>query len=214
MPAEHLRKGGGDQGPISLRREKMRDGKWTQPRKRLRDRYVRCASHTRPASSRYRPDNLRLWGQLVREVISNVLNDLLNRFDAFRRRRAQSRFYRAEQGIAFALVIAALLGVGVLAARAIERSAADSASVTLSNAARVSSSSRREVITETVKRQGRTVRLVRHRPGTTVQETVTLPALTIRETHTITRREVATVTAIQQVTVTVRETVTCKPKSC
>lgn len=153
-------------------------------------------------------------GQLVREVISNVFNDLLNRFDAFQRRRAQSRFYRVEQGIAFALVIAALLGVGVLAARAIERSAADSASVTLSNAARVSSSSRREVITETVKRQGRTVRLVRHRPGTTVQETVTLPALTVRETHTVTRQEVATVTAIQQVTVTVRETVTCKPKSC
>jgi hypothetical protein len=78
----------------------------------------------------------------------------------------------------------------------------------------VSSPSRTEVVTETVKRQGATVRLVRPRPGTTVQDLVTLPARTVRETHTVTRREVATVTAIQPVTVTVFETVTCKPKSC
>jgi hypothetical protein len=168
---------------------------------------------------RDRLDAFRYRRAQSREIISNVRYDLLDRFDAFRYRLAQSRFYRADQGIAVALAIAALLGVGVLAATAIARSDSETPSVVPSNAARassasVSSSSRREVVTETVRRQGRTVRLVRQRSGTTVQDVVTLPARTVRETHTVTTREVATVTAIQAVTVTVFETVTCKPKEC
>jgi hypothetical protein len=151
----------------------------------------------------------------VRETIYSVITDLLGRFDAFRyRRRPQSRFWRADQGIALVLLIGALLGAGVLAATAVTRSASEIPYIAQSNAARVSSISRTEVVTETVKRQGHPVRLVRHRPGRTVQDLVTLPARTVRETHTVTRREVATVTAIQPVTVTVFETVTCKPKSC
>jgi hypothetical protein len=151
----------------------------------------------------------------VRETIYSVITDLLDRFDAFRyRRRAQSRFLRANQGIALVLLIGALLGGGVLAATAVTRSDGETPYIAQSNAARVSSFSRTEVVTETVKRQGRPVLLLRHRPGTTVQDLVTLPARTIRETHTVTTREVATVTAIQPVTVTVFETVTCKPKSC
>jgi len=151
----------------------------------------------------------------VREIIYGVITDLLDRFDAFRyRRRAQSRFWRADQGIALVLLIGTLLGAGVLAATAVTRSDSEIPFIAQSNAARVSSFSRTEVVTETVKRQGRPVRLVRHRPGRTVQDLVTLPARTVRETHTVTRREVATVTAIQPVTVTVFETVTCKPKSC
>ena len=151
----------------------------------------------------------------MRESIHSVITDLLDRFDAFRyRRRAQSRFLRANQGIALVLLIGALLGGGVLAATAVTRSDGETPYIAQSNAARVSSFSRTEVVTETVKRQGRPVRLLRHRPGTTVQDLVTLPARTIRETHTVTTREVATVTAIQPVTVTVFQTVTCKPKSC
>jgi hypothetical protein len=151
----------------------------------------------------------------VRETIYSVITDLLDRFDAFRyRRRAQSRFLRANQGIALVLLIGALLGGGVLAATAVTRSDGETPYIAQSNAARVSSFSRTEVVTETVKRQGGPVLLLRHRPGTTVQDLVTLPARTIRETHTVTTREVATVTAIQPVTVTVFETVTCKPKSC
>jgi hypothetical protein len=151
----------------------------------------------------------------VREIIYRVITDLLERFAAFRyRRRAQSRFWRADQGIALVLLIAVLLGGGILAATAVTSSESEIPSLAQSKAARVSSLSRTEVVTETVKRQGATVRLVRPRPGTTVQDLVTLPALTVRETHTVTRREVATVTAIQPVTVTVFETVTCKPKSC
>jgi hypothetical protein len=156
----------------------------------------------------------------VREIVSNALNDLLDRLDAFRYRLAQSRFYTAERGIAVALTIAALLGVGVLVATAIARSDSETPSAAPSNAARassasVSSSSHGEVVTETVKRQGKRVRLVRKvRLGTTVQDAVTLPARTVRETHTVTTRDVVTVTAIQPVTVTVFETVTCKPKDC
>ena len=151
----------------------------------------------------------------MRESIHSVITDLLDRFDAFRyRRRAQSRFLRANQGIALVLLIGALLGGGVLAATAVTRSDGETPYIAQSNAARVSSFSRTDVVTETVKRQGRPVRLLRHRPGTTVQDLVTLPARTVRETHTVTTREVATVTAIQPVTVTVFETVTCQPKSC
>jgi hypothetical protein len=151
----------------------------------------------------------------VRGIIYSVITDLLDRFDAFRyRRRARSRFWRAEQGIALVLLIGTLLGAGVLVATAVTRSDRETPYVAQSNAARVSSFSRTEVVTETVKRQGRPVRLVRHRPGTTVQDLVTLSARTVRETRTVTTREVATVTAIQPVTVTVFETVTCNAKSC
>jgi hypothetical protein len=161
----------------------------------------------------------------VREIIYSVITGLLDRFDAFRyRRRAQSRFWRADQGIALVLLIG-ILGVGVLAATAVTKPDSETPFIAQSNAARVSSFSRTEVVTETVKRpevvtetvkrQGRPVRLVlRHRPGRTVQDLVTLPARTVREMQTVTTREVVTVTAIQPVTVTVFETVTCKPNSC
>jgi hypothetical protein len=161
----------------------------------------------------------------VREIIHNVINDLRDRFDAFRNRRLiQSRFLRANQAIALVLLIGILLGGGVLAATAVTSSDSETAYLAQSNAARVSSFSRTEVVTETVKRQGVVtetakrqggpVRVLRHNPGRTVQDLVTLPARTVRETHTVTTREVVTVTAIQPVTVTVFETVTCKPKSC
>jgi hypothetical protein len=165
-------------------------------------------------------------GEQVREILSNVRNYLLDRLDdlvdlldAFRY-RAESRFRRADLRIAYALGLGALLGSGVLAATMMASSDAETTYVAQPNAARASSSSGSEVVTETVKRQGRTVRLVsttrlvRERPGTTVRDVVTPPARTIRETHTVTTREVATVTAIQPVTVTVFETVTCKPKDC
>jgi hypothetical protein len=171
------------------------------------------------------PLDLRLVWSSVREIIHNVINDLRDRFDAFRNRRLiQSRFLRANQAIALVLLIGILLGGGVLAATAVTSSDSETAYLAQSNAARVSSFSRTEVVTETVKRQGVVtetakrqggrVRVLRHNPGRTVQDLVTLPARTVRETHTVTTREVVTVTAIQPVTVTVFETVTCKPKSC
>ena len=156
--------------------------------------------------------------EIIHSVITDlhsVITDLRDRFDAFRhRRRAQSRFWRADQGIALVLLIGVLLGAGVLAATAVTSSDSETPYIAEPNAARVSSFSRTEVVTETVKRQGRPVRLIRRRLGTTVQDLVTLPARTVRVTHTVTTREVATVTAVQPVTVTVFETVTCKPKSC
>jgi hypothetical protein len=171
------------------------------------------------------PVDLRLVGSSVREIIYSVITDLRDRFDAFRsRRRTQSRFLRANQAIALVLLIGTLLGGGVLAATAVTSSDSETPYVAQSNAARVSSFSRTEVVTETVNRlgvvtetdksQGGPVRLLRQDPGRTVQDLVTLPARTVRETHTVTTREVVTVTAIQPVTVTVFETVTCKPKDC
>jgi hypothetical protein len=167
---------------------------------------------------------LRLVGERVREIISNVRNylldrryELLDRLHAFRY-RAESRFHRADLRIAYALALGALLGSGVFAATTMARSDAETSYVARPSAA--SSSSGREVVTETVKRQGgtvrlvRTTRLVRERPGTTVRDAVTPPARTIRETHTVTTREVTTVTVKQAETVTVVETVTCKPKEC
>jgi hypothetical protein len=150
----------------------------------------------------------------VREIIYRVFTDLLDRFDALRYRlRAQTRFLRADQGIALVLLVGTL-GVGVLVATAVTRPESETPRFAPSNAARVSSLSRTAVVTETIKRQDRPVRLSRRRPGTTVRDLVTLPARTVREAHTVTTREVVTVTAIQPVTVTVLQTVTCKPKSC
>ena len=116
----------------------------------------------------------------MREILSNVrnylldrLNDLFDLLDAFRY-RAESRFRRADLRIAYALALGALLGSGVLAATMMASSDAETTYVAQPNAARGSYSSGSEVVTETVKRQGRTVRLVsttrlvRERPGTTV----------------------------------------------
>jgi hypothetical protein len=84
-----------------------------------------------------------------------------------------------------------------------------------------------EVITETVRRKGKVVRLIRHRRGNPVVRTLPGPgttirgALTVANSHTVTTRVVNTVTVVQQVTVpappetvTVVETVTCKPSDC
>jgi hypothetical protein len=81
------------------------------------------------------------------------------------------------------------------------------------------------VITKTVKRKGKTVRVVRRHAGdgSLVR---TVPGAgrtvdTIVQMQTVTTKEIATVTDVQQVTVTappetvtVFETVTCKPKDC
>jgi hypothetical protein len=84
-----------------------------------------------------------------------------------------------------------------------------------------------EVVTETVRRKGKVVRLVRYRRGHDVVRT--LPglgttirsALTVANTRTVTTQVVNTVTVVKQVTVpsppdtvTVVETVTCMPPDC
>jgi hypothetical protein len=69
-------------------------------------------------------------------------------------------------------------------------------------------------VTETIMRDGRTVRVVRRRtsPGDVVVETIAGGGTTVRDTHTVSSREVDTVTVRQPVTVvepvTVIETVT------
>ncbi len=158
---------------------------------------------------------------MLREVIHRVINNLLDRLDEFgSRRSARSRFWRANEGIALVLVVGTLLGLGLFAAAAVTSSDSQTANSARSGAQLTASSAgavATEVVTETVKRKGETVRVIGHRRsrlGPTVQGVVTLPARTVRDTRTVTTSEIATVTDVQPVTVTVLETVTCKPKSC
>jgi hypothetical protein len=163
-------------------------------------------------------------------AVRNFIDELLDRFDdlknwGWRRRR---RGWVTAQGIAFSILLGTLLTLGIVAAWAVPGSDAETSYTTPSTTPLVSSSITSEVVTETIKRNGKAIRIVHRRtlPGNTVLETVpgrgtTLPARTVRETHTVTTREVATVTETQSVTVTVQpetvtiiETVTCKPKSC
>jgi hypothetical protein len=165
-------------------------------------------------------------GVAVREIVSKAIKGLHDRLNRLRYRGgALSRSWRA--GIAIVLVLGLILGLGALAAVAVTRG--DSATVYLapSNAGMpfsVRPDPGTEVVTETVKRGGTTVRVVRRRlaRGSTVVRTAAgASPETVYQAQTVTTREIATVTDLQQVTVTappetitVIETVTCKPKDC
>jgi Tfp pilus assembly protein PilN len=163
-------------------------------------------------------------GVAVREFVSKVIEGLLNRFSE--RRTSARRFWGANEGVALVLVCGLFLGLGILAAVAVAQSDGGSAYLAQSNAGLATSSlpahAGTEVITQTVKLKGKTVRVVRRRAaGRGVVRTVARPSETILRTHTVTMQEVATVTDVQEVTVTapqetvtVFETVTCKPKNC
>jgi hypothetical protein len=162
----------------------------------------------------------------VRELVSKVVERLFNRFSD---RRPLHR--RAAEGVALVLVVGLLVGLGIVVAVAVAQTDAGTVSLAQPNAGLAKSSSRAhagtEVITQTVKRKGKTVRVGR-RPVEggrvvvrTVDGAVTLLSDTISQTQTVTTHEVATVTDVQEVTVTapsetvtVFETVTCKPKGC
>jgi hypothetical protein len=154
----------------------------------------------------------------VRRIIYSVIADLLDRFADFRYRRwSQGRSWIPGEAIAFLLVVGTLLTLGILAATAATGSS--SAYVGFSHAP---NSVTREVVTQTITRNGKTLRVIRRRTkaGKVVFETVTsggitlagrsvtLPAHTIHETRTVTTREIATVTASQPVTVTAIHSVT------
>lgn len=168
-------------------------------------------------------------------AVRNFIDELLDRFDDLKNWGGRRGGWVTAQGIAFSILLGTLLTVGIVAAWAVPGSDVETSYTTPSTTPLVSSSNTSEVVTETIKRNGKAIRIVHRRtlPGNTVLETVpgrgttlqgrsvTLPARTVRETHTVTTREVATVTETQSVTVTVQpetvtiiETVTCKPKSC
>ena len=168
-------------------------------------------------------------GVAVREVVSKVIEGLLNRFSDLR--APERRSWGAGKGVALVLVCGLFLGLGILAAVAVTQTDGGPVYLAQSNARLATSSLRApagtEVITQTVKRNGQTVRIVRRRAAgggvvvRTVAGTVTLPSDTVDRTQTVTTQEVATVTDVQEVTVTappdtvtVFETVTCKPKNC
>jgi hypothetical protein len=151
-------------------------------------------------------------------LVRNVIADLLDRFADFRDRRWRlGRLWISGEAITLLLVVGTLLTLGIFAATAATGSS--SAYVGFSHAP---NSVTREVVTQTITRKGKTLRVIRRRTkaGKVVFETVTsggitlagrsvtLPARTIHETRTVTTREIATVTAIQPVTVTAIQPVT------
>jgi hypothetical protein len=147
-------------------------------------------------------------------LVRNVIYDLLELFADFRyRRRRRGRFWRSGEAITFLLVVGTLLTLGILAATAATRSSSGDVGFSYTP-----NSVTREVVTQTITREGKTLRVIRRRTkaGKVVVETVssrgitlagrsvTLPARTIHETRTVT----TTVTAIQPVTVTAIQPVT------
>jgi hypothetical protein len=172
------------------------------------------------------------WGaesEFVREVVNKVIDDLLVRFDGLRSVREFMRRPWAE-GSAMVLAVVSLLGLGILAAGTMAGQGKTEYFAQSYGPGEPSSSTAVDaptagVVTETVKRRGKTVWVVRHRGPRGAGDVVTLPAraVTVRDMATVTDREVETVTAVQPVTVTtppvtvtvtVFETITCKPKDC
>ena len=162
----------------------------------------------------------------MREVVTKVIDDLLVRLDGLRPVREFTRRRWAE-GSAMVLVVGTLLGLGILAGTMVGQSKTENFAQSYrpgepSSLAAVDAATA-DVVTETVKRRGKTVRVVRDRRPRGAGDFVTLPAraVTVRDIATVTDREVETVTAVQSVTVTtppvtvtVFETITCKPKDC
>jgi hypothetical protein len=172
-------------------------------------------------------------GGFVPGFVSKVIAWLLARFEELRDRRAsRSRLRRANQGVAFVLVVGVLLGLGVLAAVTLTQTGAATFYLTSSSAASPAASAPSSsdvstvTVTKTTRRGDRhavrkvVVRTVTDADGST-SGFVTLPSNTIFQTRTVTTREVATVTDVEEETVTappetvtVIETVTCRKHGC
>jgi hypothetical protein len=170
-----------------------------------------------------------LVGELgVRDFVAGLLSrfdalvaGLLDRFDEFRYRR-RGRRRTAGEAIAGVILLGALLTLGIfasLAALGSEESSNGPVAQSFSSSGFEWATT--DVVTETITRDGKTVRIVRRRSsqGDATSETITARGTTvqgalIRDTRTVTTREVDTVTVRQQVTVidpvtvTVMETVT------
>jgi hypothetical protein len=153
-------------------------------------------------------------GDFVARLVDRF-NDLLDRFDEFRYRQRGGGLTAGHVTMGV-ILLGSILALGILVSRAALASDAPSyvrvAQALSSSSGPVSVST--DVVTETIKRNGRTVRVVRHRtsPGEVVVETIAGGGRTVRDTHTETSREVETVTVPQPVTVietvTVLDTVT------
>ena len=169
--------------------------------------------------------------------MNRVIDDLVTRFEY---RVAQFRDWRrynsaVEQGLVVVPVVAALAALGALTAVVLTRSGSETVYFPQSNADSVSSAgpstAPKEAMVRVVRRPATggnaVIRTVSGR-GTTVEGLVRLPGRTVREVHTLTTQQIATVTDVQPVTVTappvtvtappvtvtVVETVKCKPKDC
>ena len=179
---------------------------------------------------RARSQDLRIRSEHLR----NAVDDLRIRSKDVRLSLRAGRLGRSPDAIIVVPLLGAALILGVLAATAATRQSSDGAGSDQVRAANrqvavTGDASSGEVVTQTIRRKGKTVRVVRYRkkPGRVVLETIsgravtlpgnsiTLPAVTVARTRTqtvtdvVTKTEISTVTEIQPpVTVTVVETVT------
>ena len=169
--------------------------------------------------------------------MNRVIDGLVTRFEY---QVAQFRDWRrynsaVEQGLVVVPVVAILAALGALTAVVLTRSGSETVYFPQSNADSVSSAgpstAPKEATVSVVRRPATAgnavIRTVSGR-GTTVKGLVRLPGQTVREVHTLTTQQIATVTDVQTVTVTappvtvtappvtvtVVETVKCKPKDC
>jgi hypothetical protein len=181
--------------------------------------------------------DLRIHSQDVRirsEHLRKAVDDLRIRSKDVRWSVRAGRLGRSPDAIIVVPLLGAALILGVLAATAATRQSSDGAGSDQVPAANrqvavTGGASSGEVVTQTIRRKGKTVRVVRYRkkPGHVVLETIsgravtlpgnsiTLPPVTVSHMRTqtvtdvVTKTEVSTVTEIQPpVTVTVVETVT------
>jgi len=169
--------------------------------------------------------------------MNRVFDDLVTRFEY---RVAQFRDWRrynsaVEQGLVVVPIVVALAAFGALTSIALTRAGSETVYFPQSNADSVSSAgpstAPKEATVSVVRRPataGNAVIRTVSRRGTTVEGLVRLPGQTVREVHTLTTQQIATVTDVQPVTVTappvtvtappvtvtVVETVKCKPKDC
>jgi hypothetical protein len=152
-------------------------------------------------------------------VVSNLFDDLLDRWDRLRRRRYRPRLRGARSVTLYSLALGVALALGVFASLAASRASTDSTEADFRTGL---DSGTGETITQTITRNGKTQRVVRYRtkaglivyetlPGR--QQTLLLPGQTFQETQTQvdTRTITKTVTDVVTVTeppVTVTNTVT------
>ena len=165
--------------------------------------------------------------------MNRVIDDLVTRFEY---RVAQFRDWRrynsaVEQGLVVVPVVAVLAALGALTAVVLTRSGSETVYFPQSSADSVSagpSTAPVDVVTRRPATGGNAVIRTVSGRGTTVEGLVRQPGQTVREVHTLTTQQIATVTDVQPVTVTappvtvtappvtvtVVETVKCKPKDC
>ena len=169
-------------------------------------------------------DHLRKGFRVVRWQLRTISNQLPDVFASLRWRLRASRLGRSADGIIVVPLLGAVLVLGVFTATAATRGSSGAGSDLASSTRQVVTGAivtESEVVTETIKRDGKTIRIVHRKPGrvetirgrtrTIPGGSVTIPggAVTLPgQTHTVVETETRTHTVTDTVTVQQTNTVT------